>query len=195
MQLYYPVIDFEINEVFAIENPYPGKPETPVFATFAEGIHLILYSNNIEQDLPVWGTKPMLICLAEFEDIPFIGLIFDQSEINLLYSFSVYSIIGDMRAGWLRSLSTTINVVLVDNTNGRLACVRTVETKLLAKLRHFGREQMKAYADAEQVQTKVESLLNPPAGKEPVHILRVYSRASLSNLYVLQKPISKPTQE
>lgn len=192
--MYYPEMTLAIGEKFLIENPYETE-EGPALATFADGLHLIFYTNNIQDDLEIWGTKQLAVCLSEFRDIPFVCLTFPNSPLTMLFTLNVFRIIGDERGPWLRSISTTVHILLVDNQTGQLACIRTIETQLLAKLRHICREQSKMYADAEQVEIEIQRLLNPPVGGNPVTEKRVMERAKLANLIVFQYPTSIPTSD
>ncbi|WP_080056884.1 hypothetical protein [Spirosoma aerolatum] len=195
MQIYYPELTLAVNEPFQIENPYPDHAEGPVLATFADGLHLILYSNDIAADLPIWGQATLAVALSDFRDIPFICLTFQNSPLTLLYTMNVFKMIGDERGPWLRSISRRINFLLIDNQNGKLACIREMDSELLAKLRHICREQVSLYANAEAVETEIERMLNPPVGANPVTAHRVYQRAKLSNLVAIQYATPKLSEQ
>ena len=195
MQIYYPELTFTVNEPFQIENPLPDRVEGQVLATFADGLHLILYSNDVQADLPIWGQATLAVALTEFRDIPFICLTFQNSPLTMLYTLNIFKVVGDERKPWLRSISKRIYMLLVDNQTGRLACIREMDSELLAKLRHICREQASLYANAEAVETEIERILNPPVGDNPVTAHRVYQRAKLSNLVAIQYGIPKLSEQ
>lgn len=197
MQLYYPELSFTIGEVFPIENPYENNAEGPLLVTHSEGVNLILYSDHIETDLPVWGSRTLVVGLTDVDNIPFVTVTFPSCDVALMYTLNIFGVIGDERSVWLRPSGSDLGVLLVDNKTGRLTVTRMIETTLLHRLKQVCYRQWKEYAGAEEVETRVQRLLNPPADEAMPAMtpLRAMKRAELSNQVVIQYPTAKPYTE
>jgi hypothetical protein len=72
--------------------------------------------------------------------------------------------------------------MLVDNESGQLVAVRSLDTLLVRRMKSYAADQWKAYPDAEAVELKVQTLMNPPAEriKEQITAERVMLRAELT---------------
>jgi hypothetical protein len=197
MQVYYPLLTFTVGETFPIESPYKDGTEGPLLVTHSEGVNLILYSNQAAFDVRIWESQTLVVGLAQFEDVPFFVLTFPDNDLSLIYSFSIYRMIGDERATWLRSTGRELGVMLVDNETGELVAVRSLDSPLVRRMKSYAADQWKAYPDAEAVEVKIQTLMNPLAEqiKEQINAERVMLRAELTREMVIQTVQATPREE